>query len=92
MLCWSHYKFWRLIHNSELFINCKVIECDESYTCKTCGYCGIINDKFGGSKVFKSKLENCQQKFISNDRNIHTTRNILLYYITRNNILIQIVF
>ena len=38
MLCWSHYKFrQRLIAKSELFSDCKVIECDESYTSKTCG-------------------------------------------------------
>ena len=41
MLCWSHYKFKRLINKSELFSDCKVIECDESNTCKTCG---IINE------------------------------------------------
>ena len=41
-------------------MNCKVIECDESYTYKTCRYCGIINDKLGGSKLFKCKLENYQ--------------------------------
>ena len=36
MLCWSYYKFrHRLIAKSE-FSNRKVIECDESYTFKTC--------------------------------------------------------
>ena len=65
MLCWSHYKFrQRLIAKSELFSDSKVIECDESYTCKTCGYCGVINDKFCSSKVFKYKQENGQQQFI----------------------------
>ena len=34
MLCWSHYKFnQRFISKSELFSDCKVLECDESYTC-----------------------------------------------------------
>ena len=69
MLCWSHYKFrQRLINKNELFSDYKVIECDESYTCKTCGYCGVIYDKLGGSKVYKCKLENCQQKLIGSDR------------------------
>ena len=46
LLCWSHYKFRQhLIAKSELFSDCKVIECDESYTCKTCGYSGVINNK-----------------------------------------------
>eukprot|EP00122_Pirum_gemmata_P001718 Pgem_evm2s1549 len=36
MLCWSHYKFrQRLIAKSELFNDCNVIECGESYTSKT---------------------------------------------------------
>ena len=87
MFCWSHYKFRQhLIAKSELFSDSKVIECDESYTSKTCGYCGIINDKLGGSKVFKCKQETCQQKSIRSDRDIHTARNILLRYLTYNNI------
>ena len=50
----------RLINKNELFSHYNVIECDESYTCKTCGYCGLINDKLGGSIVVKCKQENCQ--------------------------------
>ena len=69
-----------------------MIECDESYTCKTYGYCGVINDKLGGSKVFKCKQEHCQQKLIGSDRNIHTARNILLHYLTRNNIMIRVCY
>ena len=38
-----------------LFSDCKVIECDESYKCKTCRYYGVVNDKLGGSKMFKCK-------------------------------------
>ena len=65
MLSWSHYEFrQRLINKSELFSDCKLIECEESFTCKTCGYCGVINDKLGCSKVFKCKQENCQPKLI----------------------------
>ena len=61
MLCWSHYKFRRLIVKNELFSDCKVIECDVSYTYKTCGYCGVINEELSGSTLFKCKQENCQQ-------------------------------
>ena len=58
LLCWSHYKVRQhLINKNELFSDCKVIECDESYTCKTCGYCGVINHKLGNSTVFKCKQE-----------------------------------
>ena len=77
MLCWPYFKFRRLIAKSELFSDCKVIECNELYTCKTCGYCGVINDKLGGSIVFKCKQENCQQMSIGSDRDIHASRNIL---------------
>eukprot|EP00122_Pirum_gemmata_P014232 Pgem_evm1s13268 len=69
MLCWSHYKFrQRLIAKSELFSNCKVIECDESYTSKTCGFCSVTNTKLGGNKVFKCKQPSCHQKYIGSDR------------------------
>ena len=55
MLCWSHYKFRQhLINKNELFSDCTVIECDESYTCKTCGYCGVINDKLGVVKCLNA--------------------------------------
>ena len=66
-----------------------MIACDESYTCKTRGYCGVINDKLGGSKVFKCKQENSQQKLIGSDRDIHATRNSWLRYLTRNKIAIR---
>ena len=71
LLSWSHYKFrQRLINKSELFSDCKMIECYESYTYKICRYCGVINDKLDGSKLFKCKQENCQQKSIDSDRDI----------------------
>ena len=93
LLCWSHYKFRQhLIAKSELFSDCKVIECDESYTCKTCGYCGVINDNFGGSKVCKYKSKNCQQKSIGSDRDIHAALNIVLRYLTHNNIVIRVCY
>ena len=69
-----------------------MIECDEWYNCKTCGYCGVINDKLGGSKVFKCKQENCQQNLIGSDHDIHTARNILLCYLTCNNIVIRVCY
>ena len=69
-----------------------MIECDESYTCKTCGYCGVIHDQLGDSKVLKCKQENCQQKSIGSDRNIHSARDILLCYLTCNNIAIRVCY
>eukprot|EP00122_Pirum_gemmata_P001137 Pgem_evm2s1015 len=68
MLCWLHYKFkQRLMAKSELFNDCNVIECDESFTFKACGYSGGINSELGLSKVFICKQNQCQVKFISSD-------------------------
>ena len=90
MLCWAHYRFrQRLMKKSMLFKDCKVIECDQAYTSKTCGYCGTINYKLGSSKVFKCKHEGCTKKFINSDRDIHAARNILLRYLSRNNIIFR---
>ena len=72
-----------------MFKDCKVIECDEAYTSKTCGYCGTINYKLGSSKVFKCKHEDCPKKFISSDRDILAARNILLRYLSRNKIMFR---
>ena len=90
MLCWSHYRFrQRLIAKSELFDDCKVIECDEAYTSKTCGYCGTYNDKLGASKVFTCRHKDCPRKNIDSDRDIQAARNILLRYLSCNNISFQ---
>ena len=90
MLCWAHYRFrQRLINKSMLFKDCKVIECDEAYTSKTCGYCGTINYKLGSSKVFCCKHEDCTKKLVKSDRDIHAARNILLRYLSRNNIMFR---
>ena len=83
MLCWAHFRFrQRLIKKSMLFKDCKVIECDEAYTSKTCGYCGTI-------KVFKCKHEDCPKKSINSDRDIHAARNILFRYLPRNKIMFR---
>ncbi|CAG8553790.1 11065_t:CDS:2 [Funneliformis mosseae] len=39
------------INNTE-YKYCKVIQCTEEYTSKTCGHCGKINGKLGDSKTF----------------------------------------
>ncbi len=53
-----------------LFKDCKVIECDEAYTSKTCGYCGTINYKLCSSKVFRCKHEDCTKKLVKSDRDV----------------------
>lgn len=68
----SHYKFkQRLLHrciltNTELYI------VDESYTSKTCGRCGKLND-VGASETYKCSF--CDLKI---DRDINGARNIFI--------------
>ena len=78
MLTWSHYAFREMLKaKAELFPWVKVVECDEAYTSKTCGCCGVIHQTLGGSKVFKCKA--C--KYVA-DRDINAARNILLRYLS----------
>jgi putative transposase len=82
MLTWSHYKFRQmLISKADLFPWCKVIICDEPYTSKTCGQCGEIHKKLGSSKTFRCPT--CDYKA---DRDASAARNILLRYLTINNL------
>ena len=54
MLTWSHFRIRMfLLHKIREYKYCKVIMCTEEYTSKTCGYCGQINYKLGGSKTFR---------------------------------------
>lgn len=69
----AHYKFReRLISKCEEY-NIKYDIVDESYTTKTCGNCGILNNKITSEKIFK--CENCN---ISIDRDYNGARNIII--------------
>ena len=77
MLSLSFYKFReRLMYKASCYSNVKVITCNESYTSKTCGFCGKIDYKLGGSKIYE-----CKDCKISVDRDIHAARNIALKYL-----------
>lgn len=78
LLTWSHYKFREmLITKAELYPWVKVVVCDEAFTSKTCGQCGAIHDKLGGSKVFR--CPNCT--YVA-DRDANGARNIMLRYLS----------
>ena len=82
MLTWSHYKFRQLLlHRAKRESDCTVIICDEAYTSKTCGACGKINDKLGGSKVFKCPQLGCDHVA---DRDFDAARKILIRYLVLN--------
>lgn len=72
LMSFSHYKF-----QEKLKYKCEIrqktlIMCKENYTTKTCGKCGVINEKVGSNKTFK-----CDCGLIL-DRDINAARNILL--------------
>ena len=82
MLTWAHYRFRQaLLAKAELYPDCRVVVCDEAYTSKTCGQCGEINHKLGGSKVFR-----CRPCGYTASRDVSAARNILLRYLTLHGI------
>jgi len=69
----SHYKFRQILEQKTKEYGCTVKYVCEAYTSKTCGGCGVKNEKLGGSKVFK--CSNCGFKI---DRDVNGARNILM--------------
>ena len=69
----SHFTFkTRLIYKCSLIKNSKLFLVDESYTSKTCGKCGVVNN-IGSSKTFRCKGCNYET-----DRDHNASRNILI--------------
>ena len=68
----------RIIHKSNSYKNCKVIEVNEAYTSMTCGECGYQNQDLGTDKIFDCK--ECKSII---GRDINASRNIMLRYITK---------
>lgn len=78
MMNLSHFCFKSKIKHLATFHGKQVIECDESYTSKTCGNCGVLHEKLRGSKTF-----NCQNCKISIDRDVNGARNIFIRSLTK---------
>lgn len=72
MATWSHYKFQQKLLEQAHRKGVKVLIANESYTSKTCGVCGELNN-IGSSKTF-----NCKSCGIMMDRDVNGARNILL--------------
>ena len=82
MCTWAHYRFrTRLLDQAREFPWCRVIEVREDYTSKTCGRCGHIHQRLGGSKVFR-----CPACGFELDRDLNGARNILLRYLTESGV------
>lgn len=78
MLTWSHYAFRAMLKDkAELFPWVTIVECDEAYTSKTCGRCGVIHTTLGSAKTFR-----CKSCGYVADRDISAARNILLRYLS----------
>ena len=76
LLCWQHYRFrQRLLHRFS-GTDGEAVAQEESYTSKTCGNCGVKNNKLGGNETFF--CENCQFK---THRDVNGARNILAKYL-----------
>lgn len=71
MLGWAHYRFKMKLKAKAEEYSCKVVDCTEEYTSKTCGNCGEINS-IGGKEVWTCKHCGC-----AHDRDINGARNIL---------------
>ena len=71
MLGWAHYRFKMKLKSKAEEYSCKVIDCTEEYTSKTCGNCGTEN-QIGGKEVWTCKHCGCVH-----DRDINGARNIL---------------
>jgi putative transposase len=78
MATWAHFRFrTRLLDYARAYPRCHVEIVDEAYTSKTCGACGALHHRLGGSKVFV-----CVQCAYRADRDLNGARNIYLRYLT----------
>jgi len=73
----SHYRFRMKLAGVCSRYGSKCIIQDESYTTKTCGRCGCLNENMGGTDTFE-----CKSCGLICDRDFHAARNILLKYLT----------
>ena len=74
----SFYQFSERLKQTATFYPSVVIKRgSEAYTSKQCGGCGVLNDKLGGSEVFK-----CKECGLTADRDMHAARNILLRHLS----------
>ena len=82
MINWCPAKFRdTLLYVSQQYNNVKVVIVSEAYTSKTCGSCGCIHAKLGGSKIFKCPNQACRWTC---DRDLNGARNILLRWLTES--------
>lgn len=81
MMVWSHYRFKQHLLQRARVTGTLIVEVEEYYTSQTCGMCGTLNKKEMEERTFE--CEHCGLKL---DRDMNGSRNILLRYLTINNI------
>lgn len=79
MMALRHYGFRQHLLHVAAKYGTTVHVVNEAYTSKTCGRCGHLNDKLGGSKVFRCPQDKCG--FVC-DRDVNGARNIMIRYFT----------
>ena len=77
MLKLAHGRFYDMLQRKCEQAGCKLVECTEEYTSKTCGRCGKLHDALGGNKTYT-----CGRCGYIADRDVNGARNILLKYVT----------
>jgi transposase len=74
---WGHFSFRkRLIKKARESNCCSVIIVDESFTTKTCGKCGTLNE------VCSKSIFICSKCKIKLDRDVNASRNIFIKYLS----------
>jgi IS605 OrfB family transposase len=77
MLLWAHYRFRQRLAWKARQRGVTLLIVNEAWTSKTCCRCGRINDKLGGSKVFRCDATNGGCGLVL-DRDVNGAVNILL--------------
>ena len=77
MLTLRHFNFRTYLQDKAVMMGKEVVTVGEHFTSVTCGACGFINEKLGGSLTFT-----CPSCKFTCDRDEHAGRNIFIKHLT----------
>jgi len=73
MMTWSHYKFQRkLVDLAQKYTDVKVRLCNEAFTTRQCGVCGVINH----TMTLNDRTFDCSSCGLQSSRDGHAARNV----------------
>lgn len=78
MYALAHYRFRKRLEHTAARLGTRLYIVNESYTSKTCGVCGVLNQKLGSSKNFSCPCG------VSCDRDANGARNIFIRTVTNH--------